>query len=228
MKDWTLVIPAYNEEKRIEQTLESIEKILGKDINVLVVSNGSRDKTVEILSNWEKDHSNFKYSDYREKLGKGGAILKGLFEVGTPFVGFIDADDSFDLYSVKDIINNFDSDVVIASKWYGKDFFRVSEPFLRKAASRGWNLLARIFLGLKFKDTQAGAKFFKKELFDRIDKNFICNGFSFDTELLYKFNKEKVRIKEVYVKTIHREGSTFAYKQIIPMFKDILKLWWSK
>ena len=51
---------------------------------------------------------------------------------------------------------------------------------------------------------------------------------SFDTELLFKFKEQKVKIKEVYVKTIHREGSTFAYKQVIPMFKDLVKLWWSK
>ena len=59
MKDWTLIIPAYNEEKRIKQTLSSIQKIFGDEINVLVVSNGSRDRTVDILKEWKKNHSNF-------------------------------------------------------------------------------------------------------------------------------------------------------------------------
>ena len=228
MKDWTLIIPAYNEEKRIKQTLSSIQKVFGDGINVLVVSNGSRDRTVDILKEWKKNHSNFNFLDFSEKLGKGGAIVKGLKEVKSKYAGFIDADDSFDLNSVKSIIDNFDSDVVIASKWKDKDFFNVSEPFLRKLSSRGWNLLVRVLLGLKFRDTQAGAKFFKKSVFDSIDSDFICNGFSFDTELLFKFKEQKVKIKEVYVKTIHREGSTFAYKQVIPMFKDLVKLWWSK
>ncbi|MBU2639818.1 MAG: glycosyltransferase [Nanoarchaeota archaeon] len=229
MKDWTLVIPAYNEEKRIKQTLDSIQNVLGNEINVLVVSNGSKDKTVEILKNWKKEHVNFEFLDFNEKLGKGGAILKGLREVKTKYAGFIDADDSFDLNYVKNIIKNFgNNDVIIASKWKDRSFFNVSEPFMRKFSSRTWNLLARFFLNLRFRDTQAGAKFFKKSAFDAIDKKFICKGFSFDTELLFKFNKADFKIKEVYIKTIHREGSTFAYKQVIPMFKDLLKLWWSK
>ncbi len=223
------MIPAYNEEKRIKQTLNSIQNTLGNEINILVVSNGSVDTTVSILEEWKKDHKNFDFLDFSEKLGKGGAILKGLVKVESKYVGFIDADDSFDLNTVKEIILSFgDNDVVTASKWKGRNFFQVTEPFLRKLSSRGWNLLARVLLGLKLRDTQAGAKFFKKSVFDSIDKNFICSGFSFDVELLYKFKKNNVKIKEVYVKTIHRDGSTFSLKFVFPMFKDLVRLWWSK
>ena len=102
MKDWTLVIPAYNEEKRIKQTLNSIQNTLGNEINILVVSNGSVDTTVSILEEWKKDHKNFDFLDFSEKLGKGGAILKGLVKVESKYVGFIDADDSFDLNTVKE------------------------------------------------------------------------------------------------------------------------------
>src|SRR3989344_6504760 len=166
MEDWTLVIPAYNEEKRIKQTLNSVKNTLGNKINVLVVSNGSKDKTVDILKEWKKENRNFNFLEFKEKLGKGGAVLEGLREAKSKYVGFIDADDSFDLKTVKEIIENFDGkEVVVASKWKGRNIFEVDEPFLRKLSSRVWNLMCKILLNLKLNDTQAGAKFLRKDVF---------------------------------------------------------------
>ncbi len=229
MKEWTLIIPAYNEEKRIKQTLNSVKNTLGNEINVLVVSNGSKDKTIDILKEWKKNNKNFNFLEFKEKLGKGGAILEGLRKTKSKYVGFIDADDSFDLKTVKEIIENFDdNDVVIASKWKEKNIFEVDEPFLRKLSSRVWNLMCRVLLDLKLNDTQAGAKFLRKDAFDAIDRKFICKAFSFDVEFLFLLNKGGYEIKERYIKTIHRDGSTFNMKYVFPMFKDLMKLWWSK
>jgi len=229
MEDWTLVIPAYNEEKRIKQTLNSVKNTLGNKINVLVVSNGSKDKTVDILKEWKKENRNFNFLEFKEKLGKGGAVLEGLREAKSKYVGFIDADDSFDLKTVKEIIENFDGkEVVVASKWKGRNIFEVDEPFLRKLSSRVWNLMCKILLNLKLNDTQAGAKFLRKDVFNIIDRKFICKAFSFDVELLFLLNKKGYKIEEKYIKTIHREGSTFSLKYVFPMFNDLMKLWWSK
>lgn len=232
MKNFTLVIPAYNEEKRIKNSLQSILKTFGPDINILVVSNGSIDKTLLILEDWKKRHKNFDFLDFPQKLGKGGAILEGLKMVDTKYMGFMDADDAFDIVHIKRIIEEKlireNIDCVIASKWKGKNFSEVTEPFFRKVLSRGWNFLMRTFLNLKFYDTQAGAKFFKKEVYDRVSKNFICRKFSFDVELLYKIKKEGFIIKEEYVSTVHREGSTYRLRDCIPMFIDLIRLWWSK
>jgi glycosyltransferase involved in cell wall biosynthesis len=228
MIDWTLVIPAYNEEKRIRQALESLRNVFGKDLKIIVVSNGSVDHTVDILKEFSSKDPNLSYYDFPDKLGKGGAILEGFKYANTEFAGFIDADDAFDLNDVKRVINGFDSDVVIASKWIGRGFFQVTEPFGRKILSRGWNVLARVFLGLKYYDTQAGAKFFKKKCFDEISDDFICKNFSFDIELLYKFKKSGFKIKEVYVPSKHMEGSTFNMNYVWPMFKDLVKVWWKK
>lgn len=228
MKDWTLIIPAYNEEKRIRQTLNSVKNTLGNDINVLVVSNGSKDRTVNILKEWKKENKNFDFLEFKEKLGKGGAILEGLRKAKSKYIGFIDADDSFDLNTVKEIIENFDDDVIIASKWRGKNIFEVDEPFMRKFSSRIWNLMCKILLNLKLNDTQAGAKFLRRDAFNAIDREFICRAFSFDVELLFLLNKKGYKIDERYIKTIHRDGSTFNMKYVFPMFKDLMKLWWSK
>tara|TARA_Y100000310_G_scaffold345815_1_gene470393 strand:- start:7891 stop:8598 length:708 start_codon:yes stop_codon:yes gene_type:complete len=229
MSELTLVIPAYNEEARIKSTLESLQKVFGKNIKIMVVSNGSSDSTIEILEEWKTIHKNLDYLDFSEKLGKGGAILEGLKIVKDNYIGYIDADDAFDLNAIKEILKFLkDYDVVIASKWRNKNLSKVNEPLLRKLLSRGWNLLVRILLGLNFKDTQAGAKFFKGNVLDNIDKDFICKDFAFDVELLWKLKDKGYKIKECYVPTIHREGSTFKAIHGFYMFTSLVKFWWRK
>ena len=225
MKKISLIIPAYNEEKRIKSTLHSLNKAFGNEIDLIVVSNGSSDGTVRILNKWKEDSSNLEVLDFPEMLGKGGAILEGFKVAKKDYIGFIDADDSFDLEYIKLLIKELDySDCVIASKWKGRKLFQVNEPFLRKILSRGWNTLVKISFSLNFDDTQAGAKFLKKEAFNKIKKNFICKDFSFDVELLYRLKKEGFKIKEYYVPSKHQEGSTFSSKHIFSMFKNFVKL----
>ena len=161
MQNWTLIIPAYNEGLRIKNSLDSLYKVFGNSIKILVVSNGSIDNTIEILKKEKEKHSNLNFLEFPDKLGKGGAILEGFKISKTKYIGFIDADDAFELVDIKKILDNFDNfDCIIASKWKGRNFFQVDEPFLRKIFSRGWNVLVRIYLGLNYKDTQAGAKNF--------------------------------------------------------------------
>ena len=220
MKRVSIVIPAYNEEKRIGKTLKSIKSNF-QDSEVIVVSNGSKDKTVEVVGNFCKGDKKFKLLEFNEKLGKGGAVLEGLRKANTKFVGFLDADDAFDLNEIKKMIkhlNNYDG--VIASKWKGQNLFNVNEPFVRKLLSRVWNSLVKGLFGLKFRDTQAGAKFFRKEVLDLDD--FVCKDFSFDIELLYRLKKFKV--KEFYIPSKFQIGSKFSYKHIISMLKNMVKL----
>jgi len=226
MKDFTLVIPAHNEEARIKNTLESFKKAFGSKTKILVVSNGSSDNTCKILEEWKKKESNFDFLDFPDKLGKGGAVLEGLRMVKTKKMGFMDADDAFDLGYIKKLMSLVGKyDCVIGSKWIGRSFFKVTEPPVRKILSRGWNVLVKVMVGLNYHDTQAGAKFFTKDAFDAINKGgFICKNFSFDVELLYKFKMHGFSTKETYVPSTHREGSSFSYKEIFPMFKNLLEV----
>jgi len=229
LKKISIVIPAYNEEKRIKKTLNSLYNVFGSDAEILVVSNGSIDDTINILKKEKKKHSNLEFLDFSNKLGKGGAILEGLKIANGDYIGFIDADDAFDLEYIKKILNELNNyDCIIASKWKERNFFQIDEPFLRKFLSRVWNILARIFLNLHYKDTQGGAKFFKKEVKDAIGFDFITKSFAFDIELLNKIKEKKFKIKEIYIPSKFIEGSTFSLKCCPSMFKDLIKIWWSK
>jgi len=229
----SLIIPAYNEELRIERTIISYVTNLKerfKDFEILVILNGCKDNTLEVVKELQKKYPEYvKYKNYEEAIGKGGAIVEGLKISQGDIIGFVDADDAFDVQEIIKIIGLLDeNDCVIASKWKDKSFTKVTEPFTRKFFSRGWNLLVRTTLGLNFKDTQAGAKFFKKKVKDAIGDNFICKQFAFDAELLFKIKEKNFKIIELYIHSKHMEGSTFKLKYSLQMFTDLMRIWRSR
>lgn len=229
IKELSLIIPAHNEENRILRTLNVYTKFFGDlvdKLEIVVVCNNCTDSTAEIVGEFAKKNDVVKLMNIPEKIGKGGAVIAGLKEAKHDYCGFIDADDAFELDDLKRLVKELEeSDVAIASKWRGKRFSEVREPFTRKVLSRGWNFLVGMMMGLEFGDTQAGAKFFSKEAFDKIDKNFLCNGFEFDVELLWKFKKKNLKMSEVAVRTRHMPDSSFRVNQIFYMFNKLVMLY---
>lgn len=229
----SLIIPAYNEELRIERTIISyVTRIKEhfKEFEILVVLNGCIDNTLQVVQELQKKYpENLKYKNYEEAIGKGGAIIEGLKHCQGGCIGFVDADDAFEVQEIINLIKLLDlNDCVIASKWKNQSFFDVTEPFTRKFFSRGWNMLVKVLLGLNFKDTQAGAKFLNKNVKEAIGNDFICKQFAFDAEFLLKIKEKNFAIKEVYIPSKHIAGSTFKLKHSFQMFTDLLKVWRSK
>jgi glycosyltransferase involved in cell wall biosynthesis len=217
----SIVIPAYNEESVIENTLTDLRQL--KDAELIVVCNGCTDRTFEIVQSL--DFSNVICIKIPEK-NKGTAIIEGFKHAKFNIIGFTDADGSFETKYIKRLIRGINgADCVIASKWKGRSFFTVNWPLKRKISSRAWNLLVNTLLNLNIDDTQAGAKFMKKSVYDAIDKDFISRGWEMDVELLYKIKKKGYKIKEIYtpVKPIERI-STFNMKKAPEMFINLIKI----
>jgi glycosyltransferase involved in cell wall biosynthesis/predicted RNA methylase len=226
----SIVLPACNEEKRIISTLtnyvEHFPKVCNR-LEIIVVVNGSNDKTFSLAKFFSKKYNFVKVVEFKKKIGKGGALILGLSQAKNDIIGFLDADDSFnltDLNKILDPLKNNQIDVGIASKWKRRSFIQVDEPFSRKVMSRFWNVLTKLFLSLNFKDTQAGAKFFTKEAWDHIPKNFIGKGFEFDVDLLSQFYNFGFKIKEFHIRNKHKEFSKFNNKHIFPMFINFFKI----
>lgn len=236
----SIVFPAYNEAGRgnlvrvLDKYVDFFKKQFGMHYQIIVVNDGSTDNTLNVVEEYifKNKSNNVELVSYSVNKGKGGAILEGLKVAKGDVVGFVDVDDSFNISEIFRMIAILDAssyDALIASKWKGRSFFEVTEPFTRKFLSRVWNLMVRTFLGLSFNDTQAGAKFVKKNVLERLDLNaFICKDFSFDLEFLYRLKKKGFWIEEVYVPTVHVEQSTFKLKHTLKMFKSFLRLWLSK
>jgi len=227
MKKISIVIPACNEEKCIEKTVTDISDNF-RNAQIIVVCNGCTDRTYEVARKTKRP--NVEVVNFHERIGKGGAILEGFKVAAGDIVGFVDADGSFRTEDIQKIVNNLDKyDAVIGSKWEGRGFFEVQSGFMRKIGSRGWNFLAKSLADSDFKDTQAGLKFFRQKVIDHLLKeDFICRGFDFDVELLYKIKKADFKIKEIYVPIEDGGKSTFDMKNSPQMLVNLLKFYFSK
>jgi len=225
----SIIIPAYNEEKRIEKTITSyinyFETPLRGEYEIIAVCDGCTDRTPQIVERISEKHKNIFCLRHPERLGKGGGILKSFEFVKGNIIGFVDADNAFEINGIERLINLVNSgyDCAIGSKWKGRGFFQVTEPFSRKIGSRIWNLILRILFNLRIDDAQAGAKFLRRKVLESLPP-IRCTGFEFDAELLWRISQKKFSIKEIYIPTIHREHSKFKMMDSISMLINILKL----
>jgi len=216
----SIIVPAHNEEKNIKNFLIALSKKI-KNSEIIVVCNGCTDRTVEIARNIKR--KNIKQIVLRE-AAKGTAIIKGLRIAKGDRIGFVDADGAFSADDVARIAKE-NADCIIASKWKGRDFNSVNSSVGRKIGSRVWNFFVRNLLGLNFSDTQAGLKFFRKKVIKSIGYDFICKGFEFDVELLYKIKNSGFRIKEIYVPVKKIGKTTFNASHAPRMFANLIRVW---
>lgn len=223
----SIVIPAHNEEKRIEDTVTEISDGF-RSAEIIVVCNGCSDKTYPVARKIKRP--NVRVLNFHERIGKGGAILEG-FKVATgDVVGFVDADGSFKVGDIEKAIGGLDShDAVIGSKWKGKPFFKVQSGLSRRIGSRGWNFLVNLFAEVDYSDTQAGLKFFRRGVVDAVtERDFVCRGFDFDVELLYRIKTAGFKVKEMPVSIRDGGKSTFDMRSSPKMFVNLMRFYFSK
>ena len=223
MEKLSIIIPAHNEEKRIGRTLKSyLDYFKNKNLEIVVVVNNCNDDTLKIVKNFKK----VKYLDFKEAIGKGGAIIEGFKIAKGNLIGFIDADMATSPDSFYDLVKNIkDYDGVIASRWMKESKIKVKQPFLKRIGSRGFNFLVRILFNLKFKDTQCGAKLFKKTLIKDIIKELKITKWAFDVNLLYSAKRKKYKITEFPTTWNAVKASHFSLFKAIPeMFLGLIRL----
>jgi glycosyltransferase involved in cell wall biosynthesis len=240
----SLVIPTYNEEKRIPTTLDIVTDYLAKQeytSEVIVVDDGSTDDTRSVVRSFmaqrEKDPVvRLIENDHR---GKGYTVRTGMLSGEGKYILFTDADLATPISEVGKMIGSLQagSDIAIGTR-EGIGAERLNEPFHRHLMGRIFNLLVRITSGLKFQDTQCGFKGFRREvardLFGRVqlygaDAKQIAGGAvtGFDVEVLYLALQAKYRIEEIPVKWQY--GAESKVNPLIDsarMFADVLKVRW--
>ena len=219
----SIVIPAYNEENRIENTLRDLLSILKEEDQVIVVSDGN-DRTPEIVRSFG-DRFELLLSDRR--LGKGGAILVGFQYCRNEIVGFIDADNAI---PVEDVIRlainvNTETPCVIGSRWVRSSRILRSEPFFNVFAGRVFHYIVYLVLGIKAKDTQCGAKFFTSEIIKEIVPKITIKSRMIDIALLYHVRLIDKNILEMGITWIHNDETKLPILKAIPlMFATIIAL----
>ena len=217
-QDFSIVIPAYNEEANVRRgVLEIIWKYLKKQKyswEVLVVDDGSDDNTVKLAMDFAKKHKEFRVLREPHR-GKGGTVVAGMLAAKGEIVLFTDMDQATPINQIEKFIPKFKEgyDMVIGSR-----SGRKGAPLLRKLMAYGFALLRTIILRLPYKDTQCGFKAFNRQAAKKIFKKMkIFNektetrgasvSAGFDLEILYIARKLKLRVAEVPVVWHHQEGT---------------------
>ena len=202
----SIIIPAYNEEKRIGKTLEEYGKffkILKKHKNfnfeILVVINNTKDRTEEIVRKYSKKDKEIKWLNFKQG-GKGFAITEGFKDAlkrDNDLIGFVDADMATSPKAYYDLITNIENyGGAIASRYIMGAVVKPRQSLARIFVSRIFNFLIRILFLMPFADTQCGAKVFKRKTIENITYQLGMSQWAFDVELLYLIRKAGFKIKE--------------------------------
>ncbi len=220
----SLIIPAYNEEARIETVLSNYCHHFPNQ-EIIVVCNGCTDDTPNIVRQLCFEYLQIKPLNFKKKLGKGGAIIEGFKAADGDIIGFIDADESVGPDDVKRMFHALsNADGVMASRKLKDSRILVKQPLKRRIASRAFNTLVRMMFNLDFKDTQCGAKVFKKEAIKSVLGELNTKGFAFDVELLWRLKNKGYKVTEFPITWKHSEGSTFSLLNAPGMFFSLLKV----
>jgi glycosyltransferase involved in cell wall biosynthesis len=208
----SIIFPAYNEEKRILPILENyylfFKDKLENNFEMIIIPNNCSDNTAKIVSKFCYDNGEAIFFEIKGYSGKGGAVMKGFELAKGNLIGFVDADKSinpkefFKLY--KNIKNN---DGIIASRKIKGAKIIPERTFTKKFSSFVFALLVKILFNLGYKDTQCGAKIFKKKLAKYFVKNLREKGWIFDIDLLNLSRKKGYKIKEFPINWKDDEGS---------------------
>lgn len=230
MKKLSVVIPAWNEEKRITQTLQDIDSYLEKqsyDYELVVVVNNSQDRTYEIVKELESSSVQKAVAMNLKEGGKGNAVKRGILEGATgDIVMFMDADNATPISEIEKFLPFFEQgyDVVIGSRYTNPDLVKVHQPFYRIVLSRMSNLLIQLLAVPGIKDTQLGFKAFTAKAAKDIFPLVTVLRWGFDMEVLTIARVKGYKIKEVGVSWTEHGGGHVPLKAYIESLIDLFKI----
>lgn len=230
MKKLSVVIPAYNEEKRITATLKNVDGYLEKqsfDYEIIVIDNNSKDRTSEVVKELEATVVQKSTVKLVTTPGKGAAVKEGLLRYCTgDIVMFMDADNATPISEIEKFLPYFDQgyDVVIGSRYTEPDLVKVHQPLYRIVLSRMSNLLIQFLAVPGIKDTQLGFKAFTADAAKSIFPLVTIIRWGFDMEVLTVARAKGYKIKEVGVSWTEHGGGHVPLKAYVESLIDLFKI----
>ncbi|MFA5175671.1 MAG: glycosyltransferase [Candidatus Nanoarchaeia archaeon] len=220
----SVIIPAYNEGKKIysdlKYILNSINKVT-KDFELILVNDGSKDNTLEEVKKIKDKR--LKILNYEQNKGKGYALKYGFNKAKGKYITFMDADLDINPGSLENFFKYmefYNADIIIGSKRHPQS--KVHYPILRRILSRGYQLFNFALFRLSVSDTQSGLKLLKyecaKDLMDRV----IVKKYAFDLELLVNAKRRHYKVVEAPIVLDYKFETTMNLKAVIGIFMDTL------
>ena len=228
----SVVIPAYNEAIRIEATLDRVLAYVYAqkwNAEILVVNDGSRDATREIILRYATAHPMLQLVENPGNRGKGFSVRNGVLHSKGESIVFTDADLASPIEESEKLLAALDAgaDVAIGSRWLDPSLQTRKQPFYRRVLGRIFNVALRLILGMNFKDTQCGFKAFKREAAQAVFPLQIIERWGFDPEIVFLARRLGYRVEEVAVKWAHQENTKISpIKDGLRMFTELLTIRW--
>ncbi len=227
---YSIVIPAYNEGPRLGATLEKVLAYIHAqkwDAEVIVVNDGSRDNTAGIVREFAAKDPALRLLENPGNRGKGYSVRNGMLNARGRILIFSDADLSSPIEEAPKLLQALDAgaDIAIGSRWLRAETQTHRQPLHRQIFGRIFNLLLRLTLGLKFKDTQCGFKAFKASAAKTIFPLQKIERWGFDPEILFLARKFGFKVQEVPVAWGH-SGQTRINPLVdgFRMFQEMLRI----
>jgi glycosyltransferase involved in cell wall biosynthesis len=228
----TIIVPSYNEELRLPDSLEKIAAYLrasNRSTEVIVVDDGSADRTAEVAASFADRIPNLRVVENGENRGKGYSVRHGMQEARGEIVLFTDADLSAPIEEADKLIGALAQyDVAIGSRAMNRDLIDVHESAFREFAGIIFNKIVRIVLWLPFVDTQCGFKAFRRERCRIIFEQQRIERFGFDPELLYLARHHGLKAVEIPVRWSHSPATKInMMRDSVQMFVDVFTIRWN-
>jgi dolichyl-phosphate beta-glucosyltransferase len=227
----SVVIPAFNEERRLPITLETLQKYLSRQTfpsDIWVVDNGSTDRTAELVEGYTRRFASIHLVRIAAR-GKGVAVRTGMLRCNGEYRFQCDADLSMPVEELNRFLPPIlqDADVAIGSR-EAKGARRIGEPAFRHFTGRVFSLAVKLLVMRGFEDTQCGFKCFRAEIAQDLFSRQRFNGWSFDAEVLFLARKRGYRIREVPIPWyFHSDSRIRMVNDSLSMFADLVRIRWN-
>lgn len=230
---YSIVIPAYNESRRLPATLRSVVDCIRANkwrAEVIVVNDGSTDSTPDVVREFARQAPEVRLIDNPGNHGKGYSVRNGMLQALGDVVMFTDSDLSAPIEEAERLFHAIDmgADIAIGSRWLEKSRQTQRQPLYRQFFGRCFNAVTRAVMGLHFADTQCGFKAFTRAAAQTVFQLQTIERWGFDPEILYIALKRGYNVVEVPVSWAHDERSRISYlKDGTKMLEELALIRWN-
>jgi len=226
-----LLIPAYNEEKRIEPVLREYARYFQQNyqgkFQLVVVLNGCVDNTMGVVQRVIAEYPLVRAIEFPDAIGKGGALIEGLkLAPLADVIGYVDADGATPPRALHDLVKYIgQADCVIGSRWLPESILHIEQSERRQFASRVFHFIVEVFFRMGIRDTQCGAKVMRREAVEKIHSALRIADMAFDINLLYSLKQAGYSIREVPTEWTDKLGSKVTlFRTSLVMFLSVVRI----